>query len=58
MRRFFRLTPAHSKKIDKFVAMVALYTTWYDFARVNSAVACSRPWPQGSPKPFGTSAIT
>ena len=37
MRRFTRLTSGHSK-IDNHVAMVALYTTWYNCARINSAV--------------------
>jgi IS1 family transposase len=41
MRRFTRLTSGHSKKIDNHVAMVALYTTWYNFARINSAVRMS-----------------
>lgn len=41
MRRFTRLTSGHSKKIDNHVHMVALYTTWYNFARVNSAVRMS-----------------
>jgi IS1 family transposase len=41
MKRFARLTAGHSKKIDNHVAMVALYTTWYNFARMNSAVRMS-----------------
>jgi hypothetical protein len=41
MRRFTRLTSGHSKKIDNHVHMVALYTTWYNFARVNSAIRMS-----------------
>jgi hypothetical protein len=41
MRRFTRLTSGHSKKIDNHVHMVALYTTWYNFARINSAVRMS-----------------
>lgn len=41
MRRFTRLTNGHSKKIDNHVAMVALYTTFYNFARINSAVRMS-----------------
>jgi IS1 family transposase len=41
MKRFSRLTAAHSKKIDNHVHMVALYTTWYNFARINSAVRMS-----------------
>ena len=36
-----RLTAAHSKKIDNHVAMVALYTTWYNFARINSDIRMS-----------------
>ena len=36
-----RLTAAHSKKIDNHVHMVALYTCWYNFARINSAVRMS-----------------
>jgi hypothetical protein len=38
MKRFVRLTAAHSKKLENHVAMVALYTVWYNFARINSAV--------------------
>src|SRR3569833_1238812 len=41
MKRVNRLTAAHSKKIDNHVAMVALYTTFYNFARINSAVRMS-----------------
>jgi IS1 family transposase len=41
MKRFTRLTNGHSKKIDNHVAMVALYTTFYNFARINSAVRMS-----------------
>jgi IS1 family transposase len=41
MKRFARLTAGHSKKIDNHVAMVALYTTWYNFARINSAIRMS-----------------
>jgi hypothetical protein len=41
MRRFTRLTSGHSKKIDNHVTMVALYTTFYNFARINSAVRMS-----------------
>src|SRR5258708_9399074 len=41
MKRFARLTADHSKKIDNHVHMVALYTCWYDFARIHSAVRMS-----------------
>ncbi len=38
MRRFTRLTAAHSKKVANHVHMVALYTVWYNFVRINSSV--------------------
>jgi IS1 family transposase len=38
MRRYTRLTNAHSKKLENHCHMVALYTVWYNFVRVNSAV--------------------
>ena len=38
MRRFTRLTNAHSKKFQNHCHMVALYTAWYNFVRINSAV--------------------
>src|SRR2546421_8613162 len=41
MRRFARVTAAHSKKIDNHVHMVALNTTWYNFARINNALRMS-----------------
>jgi hypothetical protein len=41
MKRFSRSTMAHAKKIDNHVHMVALYTTWYSFAWINSAVRMS-----------------
>lgn len=41
MKRFARLTASHSKKLINHVHMVALYTTWYNFARINSAVRMS-----------------
>jgi IS1 family transposase len=41
MKRFTRLTAAHSKKLINHVHMVSLYTTWYNFARINSAVRMS-----------------
>jgi len=38
MRRFTRLTNAHSKKFENHCHMVALYTVWYNFVLTNSAV--------------------
>lgn len=41
MKRYARLTAAHSKKIENHAHMCALYTVWYNFARINSAVKMS-----------------
>ena len=41
MKRYARLTAAHSKKLENLVHSMALYATWYNFARVNSAVRMS-----------------
>lgn len=41
MRRFTRLTNGHSKKFENHCHMIALYTVWYNFARINSAVRCA-----------------
>ena len=41
MKRFARLTASHSKKLENPVHIVALYTTWYNFARISSAVRMS-----------------
>jgi len=38
MRRYTRLTNAHSKKFENHCHMVALHTVRYNFARINSAV--------------------
>jgi len=38
MRRYTRLTNAHSKKFENHCHMVALYTVWYNFVRINRAV--------------------
>ena len=38
MRRFTRLTNGFSKKLEKHVAMQALYFHWYNWCRPNSAV--------------------
>jgi IS1 family transposase len=41
MRRFTRLTNAFSKKIENHAAAVALYFTFYNFARVHKTLRCS-----------------
>jgi hypothetical protein len=38
MRRYTRLTNAHSKKFENHCHMVSLYTVFYNFVRINSAV--------------------
>ena len=41
MRRYTRLTNAHSKKFENHCHMVAIYTVWYNYVRLNSAVKTS-----------------
>ncbi len=41
MRRFTRLTNAHSKKLENHCHALAIYFTWYNWARINSAVRMS-----------------
>ena len=41
MRRYTRLTNAFSKKIQNHVLMVALYTVWYNWARVHKTLRTS-----------------
>ena len=38
MRRFTRLTNAFSKKLENHVAMVALYTVWYNFVKQHKSL--------------------
>ena len=38
MRRYTRLTNAHSKKFENHCHMVALYTVWYNFVRTHGTV--------------------
>lgn len=37
-RRFTRLTNAYSKKFENHCHMISLYTVWYNYCRINSAV--------------------
>ena len=41
MRRFTRLTNAFSKKAANHGHMVALYSTWYNFARMHKTLRCA-----------------
>jgi IS1 family transposase len=41
MRRFTRLTNAHSKKVENHCHALALYFVWYNWARINSAIRVS-----------------
>ncbi len=54
MRRYTRLTNAHSKKFENHCHMVALYTVWYNFARINSAVKMAPAMAAGVSKTLWT----
>src|SRR5258708_34405425 len=54
MRRYPRLTNAHSKKFENHCHMVALYTVWYNFIRINSAVKISPAMAAGVSKTLWT----
>src|ERR1700690_1023729 len=41
MRRFTRLTNAHSKKLENHGHHLALYFVWYNFARIHSSLRVS-----------------
>jgi hypothetical protein len=54
MRRYTRLTNAHSKKFENHCHMVSLYTVWYNFVRINSAVKMSPAMAAGVSKTLWT----
>jgi hypothetical protein len=58
VRRYTRLTNAHSKKFENHCHMVALYTVWNNFARINSAVRMSPAMAAGVAKTLWTMADT
>jgi len=41
LRRFTRLTNAHSRKLDNLKYAVALYMCWYNFCRVHQTLRCT-----------------
>jgi transposase-like protein/IS1 family transposase len=43
LRRFTRLTNAHSKSLKHHVAMQAIFVAWYNFARKNEAIKNQTP---------------
>jgi len=43
MRRFTRLTNAHSKKIENHCHALALYFVWYNWVRPHSAINGKTP---------------
>jgi hypothetical protein len=54
MKRFAHLTNAHSKKFENHCHMVSLYTVWYNFVRINSAVKMSPAMAAGVSKTLWT----
>ena len=54
MRRYTRLTDAHSKKFENHCHMVSLYTVWYNFVRINKAVKMSPAMAAGVSKTLWT----
>ena len=49
LRRFTRLTNAHSKKVENLAYAIVLYFMYYNFARVHETIR----WKQVSPIMFG-----
>lgn len=56
MRRDTRLTNAHRKKFENHCHMVALYTVWYNFVRINQAVKLAPAMAAGVSKTLWTMA--
>lgn len=54
MRRYTRLTNAHSKKFENHCHMVALYTVWYNYVRINKAVKMAPAMAAGVSKTLWT----
>lgn len=44
MRRFTRLTNGFSNKFENNMHMVALYTAWYNFVKMQKAVRIHQQW--------------
>jgi len=47
MRRFTRLTNAHSKKLENHAAAIALYFAYYNFCRIHSTHRLTPAWEAG-----------
>lgn len=41
MRRFTRLTNAHSKKVENLIYSIAIHYMYYNFVRINQAIRCT-----------------
>ena len=41
MRRFTRLTNAHSKKIENLMYSISIHYMYYNFVRINQAIRCT-----------------
>jgi hypothetical protein len=47
MRRFTRLTNAHSKKVENHAHAFALHCVFYNFAKINQALRVTPAWKWG-----------
>ena len=43
VRRFTRLTNAHSKSVEHHAAMIALFTAWYNYCRKHETLKKQTP---------------
>lgn len=55
MRRFTRLTNAHSKKLENHEAAIALHYMHYNYCRIDQAIRVTPRWRLDSRIMFGLS---
>ena len=47
IRRFTRLTNAHSKKLENHTAALGLFLCYYNFCRIHKTLRVRLPWRPG-----------